>query len=398
MGYTLRPGSTQVRHRWDAAYRPYDKLVKGATKPKQDLPKPKYIDPILASAYGKDGGLQDVFRSLSYRLQDPNSTVRDPAHRQVVFKTLIVVHTLMRSDASVTVLSYLAGDPSALRLKRVAMGGLLEYTYSRTLTRYATYLEYRITTFKELGYDLVQASKRDRFARLRKMSVSKGLLREIAMLQRLMNALLECSFFADNKQDDLTMSALRMTLKDLLAHYMGINEGIINMLEHYFDMGRREAERSLELYKQFCWQTEKVVAFLDSSRRLSHSLRSAVPSLNHAPLSLAGALEEYLRDPNFEKNRTSYLQNRGKNGSSSAPKDGAAKSTTSAPSERPSDKHATDSRATESDAKNTSNASKEAPKTQNTNQQALQDFFEALEQPSTSGAANHSSAGKHFDV
>ena len=171
----------------------YDKLVKGATKPKQDLPKPKYIDPILASAYGKDGGLQDVFRSLSYRLQDPNSTVRDPAHRQVVFKTLIVVHTLMRSDASVTVLSYLAGDPSALRLKRVAMGGLLEYTYSRTLTRYATYLEYRITTFKELGYDLVQASKRDRFARLRKMSVSKGLLREIAMLQRLMNALLECS-------------------------------------------------------------------------------------------------------------------------------------------------------------------------------------------------------------
>ena len=179
------------------------------------------------------------------------------------------------------------------------------------------------------------------------------------------------------------MSALRMTLKDLLAHYMGINEGIINMLEHYFDMGRREAERSLELYKQFCWQTEKVVAFLDSSRRLSHSLRSAVPSLNHAPLSLAGALEEYLRDPNFEKNRTSYLQNRGKNGSSSAPKDGAAKSTTSAPSERPSDKHATDSRATESDAKNTSNASKEAPKTQNTNQQALQDFFEALEQPSS---------------
>ena len=70
------------------------------------------MDPILASASSRDGGLQDVFRSLSYRLQDPNSTV--------VIKTLIVVHTMMRSDSSVTVLSYLAGDPSALRLRRVA--------------------------------------------------------------------------------------------------------------------------------------------------------------------------------------------------------------------------------------------------------------------------------------
>lgn len=171
----------------------YDKLVKGATKPKPELPKPKYMEPILAAANGRDGALQDVFRALSYRLQDPNSTVGGRALTQVAFKTLLVVHTLIRSSASVVVLSYLAGDPSALRLQRVATGGLHESTYSSTLTRYATYLEHRITAFKELGYDLVQASKRDRFARLRKMSVAKGLLREIAVLQRLTDALLACS-------------------------------------------------------------------------------------------------------------------------------------------------------------------------------------------------------------
>lgn len=110
-----------------------------------------------------------------------------------MIKCLIVVHTMIRSEASVTVLSYLAGDPSALRLKRVATGGLHEYTYSKTLTRYAIYLENRITGFKELGYDVVNAGKRDRFARLRKLSVSKGLLREIALLQRVTNSLLDCS-------------------------------------------------------------------------------------------------------------------------------------------------------------------------------------------------------------
>ncbi|WFC97222.1 hypothetical protein MBRA1_003888 [Malassezia brasiliensis] len=326
----------------------YDKLVKGATKPKPELPKPKYMEPILAAANGRDGALQDVFRALSYRLQDPNSTV--------AFKTLLVVHTLIRSGASVVVLSYLAGDPSALRLQRVATGGLHESTYSSTLTRYATYLEQRITAFKELGYDLVQASKRDRFARLRKISVSKGLLREIAVLQRLTDALLACSFFAESRQDDLTMSALQMTLKDLLTHYMGMNEGIINMLEHYFDMSRPDAERSLELYKRFCWQTEKVVAFLDAARRLSYRLRAAIPSLKHAPVSLASALEEYLRS-----------------GGADAP--AAERTRAEAPRKAPDT-----ARDTARDAPAPAAPPAAAPK--DASQKALHDFFEALEQPS----------------
>ncbi|WFD00737.1 hypothetical protein MYAM1_003489 [Malassezia yamatoensis] len=354
----------------------YDKLVKGATKPKQDLPKAKYMEPILASAVSKTGALQDVFRSLSYRLQDPNSTV--------VFKTLLVVHTLLRSSSSVTVLSYLAGDPSALRLKLVATGGLHEYTYSQTLTKYASYLEARIITFKELGYDLVQASKRDQFARLRKVSVSKGLLREMSVLQKLLNALLECAFFAECRQDELTMSALRMTLKDLLAHYMGMNEGIINMLQHYFDMGRQDAQRSLDIYRKFCWQTEKVVAFLDSSSRSSPSLRSAIPSLNHAPLSLAGALEEYLNDPNFEQNRKKQLSDQSRE--ASAKSTSKERTTSSTASNSQSAPDSTNSR-TQSETKPVSDR-KLNTNSSDSNRKALQDFFEALEQPNTTTPFN----------
>ena len=92
-----------------------------------------------------------------------------------------------------------------------------------------------------------------------------------------------------------------MTLKDLLAFYMGMNEGVINMLEHYFEMSKSDAERSLELYRRFCFQTENVVAFLNSAKRHSHQLRSSIPHLKHAPLSLANALEEYLHETDFSK-------------------------------------------------------------------------------------------------
>lgn len=180
-------------------------------------------------------------------------------------------------------------------------------------------------------------------------------------------------FFAESKQDDLTMSALQMTLKDLLTHYMGMNEGIINMLEHYFDMSRRDAERSLDLYKRFCWQTEKVVAFLDAARRLSYRLRAAIPSLNHAPVSLASALEEYLHGADDDE----------------PPRERAK---ADAPRKAPD-------AARDAPAPKAPEAAPKAPKaSKDASQQALQDFFEALEQPSASSpfqAAYASFAGFH---
>lgn len=147
-----------------------------------------------------------------------------------MFKSLIVLHTMMRSDASVAVLSYLAGDPSAIRWRRVATSGLSEFSYSKAVTRYADYLETRAASFRELGYDIAQAGKRDRFARIRKATAAKGLLEHISQIQRVMKTLLACAFFTEDTQDELIMAALTMTLKDLMAFYMAMNEGVINML------------------------------------------------------------------------------------------------------------------------------------------------------------------------
>jgi len=137
---------------------------------------------------------------------------------------------MIRSHAAISVLSYLSGDPSAIRLSRVASVGLNEYTYSKLLNKYARCLEQRIFTFQELGYDVVLAGKRDRFARLRKMSVAKGLLREISIIQNIMKPLMECAFFQFEAPNELVAAAFQMILKDLLSFYSAMNEGIINML------------------------------------------------------------------------------------------------------------------------------------------------------------------------
>jgi len=144
------------------------------------------------------------------------------------------------------------------------------------------------------------------------LTVEKGLLREVSIAQKVCNRLLDLFFayFSDNTQDEMAMTAFRMALKDMLAIYAAINEGVINILEHYFEMSKPDATRALDIYKRFCVHTEKIVAYMSSAKKVSFSLAVPIPNLRHAPVSLAGALQEYLDDPNFENNRLEYKENK----------------------------------------------------------------------------------------
>lgn len=120
------------------------------------------------------------------------------------------------------------------------------------LTPYAAYLDERIKAYRELRRDVIRSSGADitrgrsssngnggsagegsgSGQRLRRLTVEKGLLREVSIAQKVCNRLLDLFFayFSDNTQDEMAMTAFRMALKDMLAIYAAINEGVINIL------------------------------------------------------------------------------------------------------------------------------------------------------------------------
>lgn len=63
----------------------------------------------------------------------------------------------------------------------------------------------------------------------------------------------------------------------------------------------------MEIYRNFTMQTDFVVAYLGTARRLESQTRVEVPNLKHAPVNLGKQLEDYLADPDFEINRRQYL-------------------------------------------------------------------------------------------
>ncbi|KAJ7754263.1 hypothetical protein DFH07DRAFT_959965 [Mycena maculata] len=321
----------------------YEKVVKLACKPKAAPPKAKYLDPIIAATWDEGGAVHDVCKALSPRFREPNAIV--------VFKALIVLHTMIRNGSTDNVLGYLSGS-QVLRLSNVSTGSWEGYTAPENLQHYAAYLDARIHAYRDLKHDAVrvqsdsnrdarttaavnststpaplQRSKTLAGRKLRSMTVEKGLLRETRAVHRMLDTLVACRFYLDDLEDPLTLTALRMLVKDLLILFQAGNEGallqfylksprstalagVINVLEHYFEMSHTDATEALAIYRHFCTQTEHVVEYLGVARKLQNLLNVPVPNLKHAPVSLAGALQEYLDDPAFEQNRIEYRTNK----------------------------------------------------------------------------------------
>ena len=213
------------------------------------------------------------------------------------------MHTILRSGQLDHTFAFLASSSLAVQLSTASD--------APNLSAYGHYLSARLKAYANLKRDVIR-DKSDRRAagRLRKLGVEQGLLREVREVQRMIAALVESKFFLDDVDDEVSMTALRLLVKDLLVLFTAVNEGVINVLEHYFEMSHPDATTALKIYKTFCRDTEKVVAYLGVAKKLQNVLNVPIPNLKHAPVSLVGSLEEYLNDPNFAKNREEYKENK----------------------------------------------------------------------------------------
>lgn len=94
---------------------------------------------------------------------------------------------------------------------------------------------------------------------------------------------------------------------DLLSLFKVLNQGMIAILSHFFEMSKPDAERAHNIYRAFTKCTEYVVRYLSVARMHEHSLGIDIPSLQHAPVNLGKQLEDYLNDDDFDVHRRQFL-------------------------------------------------------------------------------------------
>ncbi|KAF2192635.1 ANTH-domain-containing protein [Zopfia rhizophila CBS 207.26] len=270
----------------------FEKSVKGGTKIKLAAPKSKYVEHILVATHAGEAGVAEIFRALTNRLRDSTWTI--------VFKSLIIVHLMMREGEPEVTLKYLAQNPH----RRLAINHFTEVqTQGHNIRTYNEYLLRRAIEYGSTRVDYVRGGE----GRLKRLNVEKGLLRETESVQEQIRYLLKCEPFHDEPENEITLTAFRLLTMDLLVLFHVMNEGTISVLEHYFELSHPDASRALAIYRTFVKQTELVVQYLSIARLHEHSTRLEIPKIKHAPTSLAASLEEYLNDKDFEINRRQYL-------------------------------------------------------------------------------------------
>ncbi|KAF1810447.1 ANTH-domain-containing protein [Eremomyces bilateralis CBS 781.70] len=333
----------------------FAKSVSGATKIKLAAPKSKYIEHILIATHSGEHGVAEIFRALQNRLRDSTWTV--------VFKSLIVVHLMIREGQPEVTLKHLAQSPH----RKLAISNFTEaQTQGRNIRTYAEYLLQRAVSYSATKVDYVRGGE----GRLKRLTVEKGLLRETESVQDQIRALLRCDFLSNELENEITVTAFRLLTMDLLALFHVMNEGTINVLEHYLEMSKSDAERALKLYKSFTKQTDHVVKYLSTARQFEYATRLEIPKIKHAPTSLSQSLEEHLHDKDFEINRRQYLAQM------EAKRTGKPISSTAKSSAEPkaSEKKPATSQAFPEPKASQSTAQPKAPAPD------LMDFFESIEQ------------------
>lgn len=270
----------------------FEKSVKGGTKVKLAPPKSKYVEHILLATQSGEAGVAEVFRTLTHRLRDSTWTV--------AFKSLIIVHLMIKEGTPNVTLSYLSAAPT----HRLAINSFTDVqTQGHNIRRYSEYLLARAQAFEAAKCDFVANGQEH----VKGLTVDKGLLRETEIIQVQVRALAKCNMLDDETENEISLTAFRLLTRDLLDLYSAENEAVMNVLGHYFEMSRTDAERAIKIYRTFCKQTDQVVQFLGVARQFEHATRLEIPKIKHAPTSLAASLQEYLDDKEFDINRRQYL-------------------------------------------------------------------------------------------
>uniref|UniRef100_A0A1I7XQS4 ENTH domain-containing protein n=1 Tax=Heterorhabditis bacteriophora TaxID=37862 RepID=A0A1I7XQS4_HETBA len=187
------------------------------------------------------------------------------------------------------------------------------YDMSQHVRRYGKYIGEKIATYRVCAFDFCKVKRGREDGLLRTMHTDK-LLKTLPILQNQIDALLEFQVSASELNNGVINCSFILLFRDLIRLFACYNDGIINLLEKYFDMNKKQCREALDTYKGFLVGYIHLKSFSYSTLEKSYGLqtrldkvsdflrvaesvgidRGEIPDLTRAPASLLEALEAHL--------------------------------------------------------------------------------------------------------
>ncbi|XP_053961904.1 phosphatidylinositol-binding clathrin assembly protein LAP isoform X8 [Anastrepha ludens] len=257
-------------------------------------PKKKHLDYLVHCTNEPNVSIPHLANLLIERSQNTNWVV--------VYKALITTHHLM-AYGNERFMQYLASSNSTFNLSNFldkggvqdglsAPGGRMGYDMSPFIRRYAKYLNEKSLSYRAMAFDFCKVKRGKEEGSLRTMNADK-LLKTLPVLQGQLDGLLEFDCQANDLSNGVINMSFMLLFRDLIRLFACYNDGIINLLEKYFDMNKKHARDALDLYKKFLVRMDRVGEFLKVAENVGID-KGDIPDLTKAPSSLLDALEQHL--------------------------------------------------------------------------------------------------------
>ncbi|XP_075321008.1 clathrin coat assembly protein AP180 isoform X2 [Odontesthes bonariensis] len=254
-----------------------------ATTHEQTAPKKKHLEYLIQATQDTNVNVPQMADTLIERAGN--------ASWVVVFKALITTQHLM-VHGNEKFLQFLASRNTLFNLSNfLDKTGSHGYDMSTFIRRYSRYLNEKAFAYRQMSFDFGRVKKGAEGV-MRTMSVEK-LLKGMPILQGQIDALLDFEVHAPELNNGVINACFLLLFKDLIKLYACYNDGIINLLEKFFQMKRSQCKDGLEIYKRFLTRMTRVSEFFKIAEQVGID-KNDIPELTQAPESLLESLETHL--------------------------------------------------------------------------------------------------------
>ncbi|XP_028261569.1 phosphatidylinositol-binding clathrin assembly protein isoform X3 [Parambassis ranga] len=266
------------------------KAVCKATTHEVSGPKKKHLDYLIHCTNEMNVNIPQLADTLFERTANSSWVV--------VFKALITTHHLMMYGNE-RFIQYLASRNTLFNLNNFLDKGALQgYDMSTFIRRYSRYLNEKAMSYRLVAVDFTKM-KRGIDGVMRTMNTEK-LIKTLPIIQNQLDALLDFQANPNELTNGVINSAFMLLFKDSIRLFAAYNEGVINLLEKYFDMKKNQCKDALDIYKKFLNRMTKLSEFLKVAEQVGID-QGDIPDLSQktkgtyiAPSSLLEALEQHL--------------------------------------------------------------------------------------------------------